>query len=327
MSGHDATDVATMTEGQTSVWSVAGYAGPEGLALRDRPIPEPGPGEMVVEVEAVGLNPLDLKLLSGSLRQFMPVVFPFTPGSDICGRILSVGGEVTGYRPGDRVAGMTPAHGAMATHVLCMPGPALTRAPVELDAVQLAALPEAGMTALAILDAAQLSPGETVAIIGATGGIGLLLCQMASAAGAYVIATDAPGDEPLLRENGAREVIDYTAADAVETLRNRGEGRPEVLIDLIDQGEQVLGAARALPAGGRLVSTLMGPPPEAFVDVEVHYIRLSPRPGDMAQLVELLRTGAIRSNVSAVHPFAEAPAAYAQLRDMHVRGKIVVRVR
>ena len=170
-------------------WSIDAYGAAEDLTLRPQPLPEPTGSQVLVRVEAASLNPLDLKLIGGAMAQFMPVGFPFTPGSDVCGKVVAVGPDVQHLAPGDRVAAMTFQHGAMATHVLCNAAGATVRVPSSMASATAASLPEAGMTALTVFRVASLARGSTVAIIGATGGIGLLVSQMAAAAGAHVIAT------------------------------------------------------------------------------------------------------------------------------------------
>jgi NADPH:quinone reductase len=162
-------------------WTVLDYGGVLERTSQDQPTP--GPHEVLVKVEAAALNPLDLKMMRGDLKAFMPTPFPFTPGSDICGTVAAVGDGVDSYRLGDRVVALTPAHGGMSTHVICRVGPSTTAAPEGVSAVELASLPEAGLTALAIVEAAAVAPGVPVAVIGATGGIGLLLCQQLARTG------------------------------------------------------------------------------------------------------------------------------------------------
>lgn len=308
-------------------WSIDAYGAAEDLTLRPRPQPRPTGTQVLVRVEAAALNPLDLKLVGGTMAQFMPVVFPFTPGSDICGEVVAVGPEAQNLSVGDRVAAMTFQHGGMATHVLCDAAGAVVRVASDDSAVTMAALPEAGMTALAVFRAAQLSRGSTVAIIGATGGIGLLVSQMAADAGAHVVATASDAeDKALVRANGAVDTIDYRAADPVKALLTAHPGGVDVVIDLINQFDALLGTAKAVRRGGALVSTLIGPDRSAFSEVEARYIRLAPTAADLDDIVTAVAQGRLRPTISRTFPFGDVPAAYAELRNGHVRGKIVVEV-
>ena len=212
-----------MADKTTDAWTISDYGRPEDLALDSRPLPELGDGDLLVEVEAASLNPLDLKLIGGAMRDFMPVQFPFCPGSDICGRVVAVGSNA-GFKVGDRVVGMTSSNGGMSRHAI-LNARGATAMVGGGDASVYATLPEAGMTALTIMREAGAIDGRTISVIGATGGIGLTLCQLAASAGAQVLATASGAeDEALVRANGAAEILDYSKADPVKLL---GESHPE----------------------------------------------------------------------------------------------------
>lgn len=311
----------------TDAWTINDYGRPEDLVLGIRPLAELGGDDLLVEVEAASLNPLDLKLISGSMRDFMPVQFPFCPGSDVCGRVLASGASAE-FQPGDRVVGMTSSNGGMSRHAILNSRGATARIPDHGDASVYATLPEAGMTALAILREAGEIRGRMVAVIGATGGIGLMLCQLAKSAGATVIATAAgEEDEALVRANGAAEILDYSNTSPVELLLRGHPDGVDVLVDLINQFDALIGSAAPVKTGGRLVSTLIGPDPSKFPPhVEVRYVRLAPSPTDLAHLVGMVEAGELVPTVSLRFPFADTRDAYPALRDGHVRGKIVVDV-
>lgn len=310
----------------TRAWSIKDYGRAEDLTLGNLPVAHLGPGEVIVEMEAASLNQLDLKLISGNMREFMPTSFPYVPGNDVCGRVIATGKEVEQYKVGDRIVGLTPHNGGMAQFVICAEGPTLAHAPDAPLADDLAALPETGMTAMAIMAAADLHHGDDLLIIGATGGIGLFLCQFAAkVGGVHVIATAASDDEHPVRSNGADETIDHTSGHTVKLLRARRPDGVRLVIDLINQGDALLDSADAVMDGGKLISPLMGPEQSRFTQqVKVTYIRLSPTPGHLDQLVRSLAEGSLRSNVTKRYSFADVPKAYASLRDDHVRGKIVV---
>jgi NADPH:quinone reductase len=315
----------TVANDTTQAWTIDDYGRPEDLKLGTRPLPELGDGDVLVAVEATSLNPLDLKLISGMMREFMPVEFPFCPGSDVCGRVLAVGAGAA-FEPGDRIVGMTSANGGMSQRAVLSARAATAKVANDGDAAVYATLPEAGMTALAILKEAGEIEGRTVAVIGATGGIGLILCQLAARAGATVIATAAGDeDEALVRANGAAEVLDYSQADPAKLLVGTHPKGVDVLIDLINQFDALIGSASPLITGGRLVSTLIGPDPSKFPPhVDVHYVRLAPSAADLVRLVEMVEAGDVVPTVSLRFPFVDARDAYLTLRDGHVRGKIVV---
>lgn len=314
-----------MANDTTDAWMIDDYGRAEDLKLGTMHLPELGDGDLLVAVEAASLNPLDLKLIGGTMRDFMPVQFPFTPGSDVCGRVMAVGANAT-FKPGDRIVGMTASNGGMSKIAVLNARGATARVADDVDAAVYATLPEVGMTALTILREAGAIDGKTIAVIGATGGIGLTLCQLARHAGANVIATGAGAeDETLLRANGAVEILDYSNADPVQLLGASHPGGVDVLVDLINQFDALLGSAAGVRTGGRLVSTLLGPEPSKFPPgVDVRYVRLAPSSADLAKLVEMVGAGELVPTISRRFPFAEVPGAYVALRDGHVRGKIVV---
>lgn len=310
-------------------WIIDDYGQPEDLRLAELPAPVPGPNEILVEVEAASLNPLDLKLMQGTMRQFMPVDFPFVPGSDVCGHVVACGSEVENYQPGDRVVGMTPSNGGLARHAILVNGYSTVKIPKGGDAASYAALPEAGMTALAILREAQLKAGDSLAIIGATGGIGLLLCRLASLMGVEVIATVAGAeDDSLVRANGATATVDYHAGETVALIKQAFPNGADVVVDLVNQFDDLFHSATAVRTAGRLISTLLGPDPSAFPQgVTVRYVRLAPFAGDLARLAKLVGDGELAPVISHRFPFDEVRDAYVALRDSHVRGKLVVNLR
>ena len=307
-------------------WAIPEYGAAESLALSERPLAIPGPGELLVEVEAVALNPLDLKIIGGQMKDVMPAEMPYVPGSDFVG-VVSTAGDGAAVRAGDRVV-ISAWNGGLASHVLVPASAHVALAPATASAVDLAALPMAGLTARHILRMLGDVAGRTIAVIGATGGVGLMLVQLASQAGALVIGTgQGPEDDALLRANGAADVIDYARHDIPMALRARYPGGADIVIDLVTMFDALFASANAVKDGGTLLSTLFGPEPAAFGDrINFAYVRLKAQPGDLDQLVRAYTGGALSANVSRVFSFDQAVEAYRALRDEHVRGKIVVRL-
>lgn len=304
-------------------WVMDAYGVVEDLRLRSVQLPRPTGSQVLVAVEAASINPLDLKLLSGSMKGFMPMTFPFVPGSDVCGTVVAAGPAAAGFAEGDRIVAMVPS-GAMSTFVLCDTADAVVRVP-DGPAWLWASLPEAGMAAMAVMDEAGLQAGQQVAILGATGGIGLLACQMASRAGAHVIATATPPDVALVRDHGATDTLDYTSRGAMDALLARYPGGLDVVIDLVHQFGDLVPSAAVLRPGGRLVSTLIGPPAEAFGSaVDVRYVRLAPSAAALQRLVDAVQQGDLKTTVTQRFEFARVPQAYVVMRDAHARGKLVV---
>lgn len=312
--------------GTTKAWGVNQYGPAETLAVIDYPILDPLVGEMVIDVEAMALNPLDLKIMSGQMKDFMPVTMPFVPGSDVVGTVVAVGEKVTGAAPGQRIVASS-WNGALARRAVLPASAHVVVVPAMADAAELAALPMAGLTARNILRGLGDVAGKTLAILGATGGVGLMLIQHASAAGAQVIASASGNDVDVVTANGAQATIDYKQAPFVEQVRARYPDGVDILVDLVSMFETLLTSAAAVRDGGTLLSTLFGPEPSAFGGrIEVVYSRLKAEPGDLASVVDGYLAGRLRANVGARFAFVEGRDACLALRDRHVTGKIVVTI-
>ncbi|ADD41998.1 NADP-dependent oxidoreductase [Stackebrandtia nassauensis] len=295
------------------------------LEFAERPVPTPGTGQVLIRTHAAALNPLDIKIITGLVQEVFPVTHPFTPGLDVAGVVESVGPDVTGYAPGDDVAAFTvPLFGALAEYTLATAGPCLARRPGRLDVVQAAALPAAAMTAATMLDLAQPRPGQTVLIVGATGGVGSFAVQLATQAGARVLATARTEDADQIRALGARHAIDYSNQVTASQARAIAPGGVDIAIDLVSAN--LADTIPAIADGGRLVS-LVGEERTGHNTRGITVVRsdMQPMPGRLGELLELADTGSLTVPVSTVYPFAEADRALADLAGKHTRGKLAVR--
>ena len=324
------------------------YGGPEVLAVEEIPVPRPGPGQIQVRILATALNPADLRTLSGVLRDLTPLEFPYVPGSDFAGVVTEIGSGVTRYAVGEQVFGVAlpRATGQMATMLSTPPSlttgtmaeyavfeadtPAIARRPEKLDAERAAALPIAGLTALALLHAEAYDPADrTALVLGAAGGVGGAVVPLLAAAGAHVIATAIAEDERYVRGLGAAEVIDYRAVDTVaEALRRHPDG-VDTLVNLVLPGPDLVPASRVLRPGGRLLNAAFpSPEPTAFdgTDLTVETVYCAARPGNLEQLASYALDEVLPCTISRRYPLARAPQAYADLVDAHVRGKLVVTI-
>jgi NADPH2:quinone reductase len=195
--------------------------GPEVLKLVELPVPEPGPGQLLIGVAATGVNFIDIYVREGRYKAPLPLV----PGQESAGTVERVGPGVEGFAVGDRVA-TTAAIGAYAEYALT-PAAMTVKVPNGLDLKTAAAVLLQGMTAHYLAYGTwMLEPGETALVHAAAGGVGLLLTQMASAIGARVIATvSTPAKAELARAAGAHEVILYTEADFEAETKRLTNGR------------------------------------------------------------------------------------------------------
>lgn len=247
---------------------------------------------------------------------------------DGAGVIDSLGAGVTEYSPGDAVLGFFPGGGTLGEFAVISPGAnGLARKPDSVDFAHAAAIPETGLTAMTILRALDLRDSQRLLIVGATGGIGLFLTQLARLRGARVIATARSEDREYIRSLGADEDVDYLAGDVVRQVRERYPDGVDAVADVINSGEALVATAGALKHGGTLVSSLFGPDQGAYPNsVKVHYIQNSPQPGDLAELAGLASRGTLRIEIGKKYPLADAPKALSDLADptKHTRGKLVV---
>ncbi len=299
--------------------------GPEVLHEVELPRPQPGISQILVAVHASGLNPTDWK--HRAHRAFLPEP-PFVLGWDVSGVVAAVGFGVTLFQPGDEVFGMLPYPSGSGAHAEYVTGPAraFARKPSALTHVEAGALPLAGLTAWqALVDTAEVQPGQRVLIQAAAGGVGHLAVQIAKAAGAYVIGTASAGKHDFVRGLGADEVIDYRTTDVAETVRD---------VDVVVDPLGVESAARSLSTlrtGGTLVS-LLGAGPELAGRAAANGVRLAAMlveadHGGMAAIAELAGAGKLRPAVAGTFPLAEAAKAHALGETDRTAGKLVLVVR
>ena len=305
------------------------YGPLEQLAIADLDRPAPGPGQLLLRVSAASVNPFDLKLLSGAMKQHMPLRFPYVPGMDVAGTVAEVSEGVTTFSVGDEVFGMlreTP--GSLAEYAIANAESTLVaRRPAGLEPVRAAAVPEVGLTALTMAHAAGVQQGESVLVVGATGGVGTFLVQLAAKAGARVIACARPEHADYVRSLGAIDTIDHSSQDVVEEARRRCPGGVDVLFDVVNLGPALVQSAGAVRDGGRVVSALFGPEEAAYGrGLKVSNVFLAAQPGQLYELGSRAADGDLRVEVSRTYAFDEAAQALIDLSGTHKRGKLVVTV-
>src|SRR5882672_3745318 len=196
------------------------YGGPEVLKLEDVQRPTPGPGELLIKVQAASVNPFDWKVRAGYMKDFVPLNFPATLGWDVSGIVEAVGSAVRRFKHGDEVYARLEAGGGYAEYVVAKESIVASK-PKTIDHVHAAAVPVAGVTAWqALFEAAELRAGQTVLIHGASGGVGNFAVQFAKLKGARVIGTASENNQSLLRELGVDQVIDYRKTRFEDVVRD-----------------------------------------------------------------------------------------------------------
>lgn len=313
------------------------HGGPEVLKFEETAVPSPGPGEVRIAVEAVGINFIDTYKRSG----LYPVPLPHTLGQEAAGSVVAVGEGVTEWKIGDRVAGASIA-GAYAEQALARAAQ-LVRLPAGVSAVTGAALMLQGLTAHYLAtDTFPLKAGDTALVHAAAGGVGLLLVQLAKHRGARVIGTVGSEEKAALaRDAGADEVIVYTREAFPAAVRRFTEGRG---VDVVYDGvgkSTFEGSLESLRPRGMLVSfgNASGavPPFSPLVlsqkgslfltrPMLMDYTRT---PGELrtraAELFELLDAGRLRVRIGAEFPLEQAADAHRALEGRETAGKVLLR--
>jgi NADPH:quinone reductase-like Zn-dependent oxidoreductase len=301
------------------------YGGPDVLRYEDAPLPDVGAGEVLIQVHATSVNPVDWVMREGYFKDFLPLTFPAILGRDVSGVIEAVGAGVSSVQPGDAVmAWVDLAHGGAHAEYVVVPASHVTAKPKSLDDLHAAAVPHAGLAAWQVLfDIAGLTAGQTVLIHAAAGGVGTFAVQLAKWKGAHVIGTASTHNLDFLRRLGVDQAIDYTTS-RFETLARD----VDVVVDT-EGGETQQRSWGVLKPGGILVS-LYSPPSEEAANahgVRHHYFGLQSNPCELAELAELLDRGHVKPIVTTVLPLSEARWAYDFSQSRHTRGKIVLYVR
>ncbi|PWJ03534.1 NADPH:quinone reductase [Streptomyces sp. NWU49] len=297
--------------------------GPEVLKEVRLPRPAPRPNEILVRVRAAGVNPTDWKHRETGGFLGEP---PFVLGWDVSGVVEEVGIGVALFQPGDEVFGMLPypfGHGSHAEYVTA-PARAFARKPAGVDHVQAGALPLVSLTAWqALVERADLRPGQRVLIHAAAGGVGHVAVQIAKARGAYVIGTASAGKHDFLRGIGVDEPVDYRETDFAETVKD-----VDVVLDTIG-GDYALRSLRVLRPGGIVVSILPVGSPEFHEEAErlgVRAVRMlvdADHTG-MQAIAELVEAGKLRATIADTFPLTDAAEAHRRGGTGRTTGKLVL---
>jgi NADPH:quinone reductase len=228
-------------------------------SVTELPMPQPGPGQVLIAVQAAGMNPMDMQIADGGWKDRMPATFPMVLGADLAGIVEGGGPGAIRFAPGDAVFGqlLIPPLGSAGTYaqyVAVSADAPLAHGPDGLDPVTAAALPTAGGTAMAIAESLAPLEGRTVLIVGASGGVGSFLTQLAAGAGAHVDASAPLAEAGRMKGYGAAEMIDR-AAPLPEAIARAHPDGIDVLIDLASDARQFAALAGHVRPGGTAVTT------------------------------------------------------------------------
>jgi NADPH:quinone reductase-like Zn-dependent oxidoreductase len=308
------------------------FGGPEVLMYQDVPRPTAGTGEVLIRVQAAGVNPAEWKAASGKAKLIREMPLPLTLGWDVSGIVEEVGPDVTAFQQGDAVYGLlrfpSPSAGTYAEYVTA-PVADLALKPTSIDHIHAAAVPMAALTAWqGLFEHGKLEAGQTALITGAAGGVGHFAVQLAKSKGAQVIGVASGRHAAFLREMGVDQFIDYTSTSIEDVAHD-----VDLLLDTVGgrDGDHLLSV---LKRGGTLIPVLSrsysaGRVEEAGITIRTTLANIMQLRSNGAQLVEigeLIDAGQVRVAIDAVVPLAEAARAHERSAAGHVQGKIVLAV-
>ncbi len=315
------------------------FGTPDELKLADIPPPAAAPGEAVVGVKAAGLNFFDTLIIAGKYQHKPPL--PFSPAAEFAGVVESVGAGVTEFTPGDRVMGYSGSGAARES--VAVPTQRLVKLPEKLDFERAAGLTVTYGTALyALRRRAGLKPGESLVVLGASGGIGLAAIEIGKIMGARVIACASADDKlAFARSHGADETVNYSSEDLREALKRLGGERGiDVVYDPVG-GPYAEPAVRALGWEGRylVIGFAAGEIPKLALNLvllkscDIRGVLWGAWTMREPQAQQALMTDIVRwcaeeklsAHVHAVYPLAEIATALKAIADRKVMGKIVLR--
>ena len=315
------------------------YGTPDDLELADIPDPKPGPGEAVVRIEAAALNFFDTLIIAGKYQYKPPM--PFSPAAEFAGTVESLGTGVASIKAGDRV--MAYCGSGAARERIAIATDKLVRLPDALDFDRAAGLCVTyGTTLHALKDRAKLKRGETLAVLGASGGVGLAAVELGKIMGARVIACASSADKiAFAKKHGADDGIDYSKEDLKDALRRLTDGRgADVIYDPVG-GAYSEPALRSIAWQGRflVVGFAAGDIPKLPLNLALlkgcdilgvfwgSWIERDPagHRANTEQLLAWCADGKLSSHVHAVYPLKDAPAALKAIAARQVMGKVILR--
>lgn len=312
----------------------------------EQPKPQLQPDDVMVQVYAASVNPLDLRMLKGEFKAVLPVAFPYILGNDLAGVITAVGSAVANFKVGDEVYAKTDAMGSFAEYTVLKQS-SIALKPKNLSMQQAAALPLVALTAWQVLvETAQIKSGQKILIHAGSGGVGSIAIQLAKHLGATVATTTSGKNLEWVKALGADVVIDYKTTDFEEVIQDY-----DLVLDT--QGGKVLERSlRVLKKGGRVIS-LAGPPDEEFAQTleviwplkritpllslpirikakkqQVHYAFLSMQPNgqQLAKITQLVESERIIPVIDQVYDFSQIKQALEHNDTGRAKGKIIINI-
>jgi NADPH:quinone reductase-like Zn-dependent oxidoreductase len=295
------------------------YGGIDVLQVVEVPVPEPGPGQLLVRVRAAGINPGEAKIRDGMLHEMFPATFPSGEGSDLAGVVEQVGDGVTSFAHGDPVIGFTDKRASHAEYVV-VEADNVTLKPAEVPWEVAGGLFVVGCTAYAMIKAVAPTDGETVVISGAAGGVGTIASQLAHRTGATVIGLAGEHNHDWLR---AHDIVPVTYGDGVaDRIRAAAQDGVDAFLDTVGGGYVEL--ALELGISAERIDTIADFAAAAKHGVKTDGNAQGASASTLQILAGLIAAGELEVPIAATYPLSEVRAAFAELERGHTRGKIVL---
>ena len=291
--------------------------------------PEPAEGEVLIRIKAAGVNPVDAFVANGMLKDAISNEFPTIPGWDVAGVVEERGHSARRFNEGDEVYAYARRpvikHGTFAEYI-SLPESYLAKRPQKISMEEAGGIPLVGLTAYqSIFDAGKMKEGQTLLILGASGGVGTLAIQLAKAHGIKVIGVASEKNHDYMKELGADVTIDYKdnhVGKAVASIEPDG-------VDMIfhcsrgDALDQVMETG-VLKENGHLIS-ITNSNPDISDDINFQYVFVEPNSTQLQHMQELANDGKIKVHVSKTYSIEEAGQALKDVQTLHTRGKLVIK--
>ena len=297
-------------------------------AVLDLPDPVPQDGQVLVRVKAAGVNVFDAWVVQGAMKDAMEHMFPLVPGVEASGIVQSLGGGVTGFKEGDEVYGVSVkpflGEGTFA-ELATFTSDGISARPESVDFVGAAALPHTGLTALTAINEIDPREGQIVVIVGATGGVGSFVTQLAAGRGARVVAVASADRADYAQEMGASETIDYAKGDLLEQVRSAYPDGIDALVDLYGDAPALARLLEVVRPGGVVLSTSGATDPELLAQRGLrggNINRASPQ--RLPELTRIVDEKQLQASSTKVYPLDRAGEAVEEVQSRHVRGKLVI---
>ena len=299
---------------------------PDVLEIGDVPAPSVTDADVLVRVFASSVNPVDCAVRRGGLRRYAGVPFPIIPGVDVSGVVERAGPDVRDFRPGDDVFGFIPRIGGASAELVACDARWLAKKPAGLSHTEAAVIPCVGLTALqGLRDKARLKAGQSVLIVGASGGVGSMAVQIAVLMGAEVIGVCSTANVGFVQSLGAIRVIDYRKQDLQRETQQFdaifdcvGNQRFAFYSSLLRSGGRHVGISCTRPARFDSLLSRLTPGKRSF------QFHVKAERNDLAQLREWIGQGKVKPITSCVYPLEKIAEAHRQCETRRTVGKIAV---